>query len=92
MPLNYASWEQVSGWRFLFHRLSVAVGRRTVRLIHDPSKNNSAALLVSAVVAFLVVGLSFVMGFFSPAGQIGGQRVLADRASGGLYDAPEGCR
>jgi type VII secretion protein EccB len=85
MPLNYASLEQVSGWRFLFHRLSVAVGRRTVRLIHDPSKNNSAALAVSAVVAVLIVGLSFVLGFFNPAGQIGGARVLADRASGGLY-------
>jgi type VII secretion protein EccB len=85
MPLNYASWEQVSGWRFLFHRLSVAVGRRTVRLIHDPSKNNSAALLVSAVIAVLVVGLSFVLGFFNPVGQIGTSRVLADRASGELY-------
>jgi type VII secretion protein EccB len=85
MPLNYASWEQVSGWRFLIHRLSVAVGRRTVRLIHDPSKNNSAALLVSAVIAVLVIGLSFVLGFFSPAGQIGDSRMLADRASGGLY-------
>jgi type VII secretion protein EccB len=85
MPLNYASWEQVSGWRFLLHRLSVAVGRRTVRLIHDPSKNNSAALMVSAVVAVLAVGLSFVIGFFNPAGQIGDSRVLADRASGELY-------
>ena len=46
MPLNYASWEQVSGWRFLLHRLSVGVGRFTVRLEHDPSKNESAALLV----------------------------------------------
>ena len=85
MPLNYASWEQVSGWRFLSHRLSVAVGRRTVRLINDPSKNNSAALLVSAVIAVLVVGLCFVLAFFSRAGQIGNSRLLADRASGGLY-------
>jgi type VII secretion protein EccB len=85
MPLNYASWEQVSGWRFLSHRLSVAVGRRTVRLIHDPSKNNSAALLVSAVIAVLIIGLCFVLGFFNRAGQIGNSRVLADRATGGLY-------
>lgn len=90
MPLNYASWEQVSGWRFLGHRLSVAVGRRTVRLIHDPSKNNSAALLVSAVIGVLIVGLSFVMGFFSPAGRIGTSKMLADRASGGLYVAVGG--
>jgi type VII secretion protein EccB len=85
MPLNYASWEQVSGWRFLSHRLSVAVGRRTVRLIHDPSKNNAAALAVSAVVAVLIVGLCFVMGFFNGTGQIGSSRVLGDRVSGGLY-------
>jgi type VII secretion protein EccB len=90
MPLNYASWEQVSGWRFLFHRLSVAVGRRTVRLIHDPSKNNSAALLVSGVVGFLIIGLSFMVGVFSPAGQISDSRVLADRASGGLYVEVDG--
>ena len=56
-----------------------------MRLIHDPSKNNSAALLVSAVIAVLVVGLCFVMGFFNRAGQIGSSRVLADRISGGLY-------
>lgn len=85
MPLNYASWEQVSGWRYLLHRLSVAVGRRSVRLVHDPSKNNTAALLVSAVVAVLVVGLSFVMAFLKPAGQVGESRVLADRANGALY-------
>ena len=59
MPLNYASWEQVSGWRFLLHRLSVGVGRFTVRLVHDPSKNESAALLVSAVVGGLLVGLAY---------------------------------
>lgn len=90
MPLNYSSWEQVSGWRFLLHRLSVAVGRRTVRLVHDPSRNNSAALLVSAVVAVLIVGLSFVLAFFRPTGQIGTQRLLADRANGSLYVEVDG--
>ena len=45
MPLNYATREQVSGYRFLVHRLSVAVGRRSVRLIHDPTGAMSAALL-----------------------------------------------
>jgi type VII secretion protein EccB len=85
MPLNYSSWEQVSGWRFLLHRLSVAVGRRSVRLVHDPSKNNTAALLVSAVVALLIVGLAFVMAFLKPVGQVGTDRVLADRANGALY-------
>jgi type VII secretion protein EccB len=86
MPgLNYASLEQVSGWRFLWHRLSVAIGRRNVRLVHDPSKNSSAALLVGCVVAVIVVGLSFILAFFKPVGQIGTSRVLADRDSGAIY-------
>jgi len=56
----------------LFHRLSVAVGRRTVRAdSRSVEKTTRAALLVSGVVAFLIVGLSFVGGgFVNPAGQI----------------------
>lgn len=85
MPLNYASREQVSGYRFLVHRLSVAVSRRSVRLIHDPSGAMSAALLVSVVVAVLILVGSFILAFFKPAGQIGGASILADRATGALY-------
>lgn len=89
MPLNYASWERVSGWRCLLRRISVAVGRRTVRLIHNPSENNSTAVLVSAVVAFLIVGLCFMQAVFHPTGQVGSSRVLADRADCRPYDVPE---
>jgi hypothetical protein len=92
MPSNYASRERVSRWRCLFHRLSVAAGRRTLWLICDPSKSNSATLPVSAVIAVPIIGLCIVPAFFNPVGQIDGSRVLADRASGGLYDAPRGCR
>jgi hypothetical protein len=97
MPWNHFAREQVSGWRFLFRRLLlVALGRRTARLIHDPSKNNSvnnsAARLVSAVGAVLLVGLCFMLAVFNPAGQIGGSPVLADRAGSGLYDTAEGYR
>lgn len=90
MPLNYASLEQVSGWRFLWHRLSVAVGRRNVRLIHDPSKNASAAYMVGVVVAVLVIGLCFILAWLRPVGQVGNSRVLADRASGALYVEVDG--
>jgi type VII secretion system ESX-1 transmembrane protein EccB len=87
-----ASLERVSGWRCRSQRLSVPVGRRTVQRIHDPSKSNSAALPVSAVIAVLSVGLCLMLAVFNPAGQVGSLRVLADQASGGLHDTPEGCR
>jgi hypothetical protein len=93
MPWNYSSREQVSGWRYLFYpRLWVAVGRRSVRFDHDLPKNNPAAQLALAVVAALIRGLCFMLAVFNPAGQVGGSRVLADEASGGLYDAAEGYR
>lgn len=92
MQRNYSSREQVSGWQFLFHRLAVAVDRRIVRLVHDLPKNNPAAQLASAVVAALIVGLCFMLAVFNPTGQVGGSRMLADEASGGWYDAAEGCR
>ena len=85
MPLNYASLEQVSGWRFLQHRVSVAIGRRNVRLVHDPSKNAGASLLVGTVIAVLVVGLCFLVAWLKPMGQVGKARIVADRASGAVY-------
>ncbi len=85
MPLNYSSMEQVSGWRFLRHRQAVAIARHSVRLVHDPSRNATASLLVGAVAAVLIIGVCFVIAFFRPAGQVGQSRILADRATGGLY-------
>jgi uncharacterized membrane protein len=72
--------------------VSVAVVRRSVPLSHHRSKNNSAVLFVSAVITVLTVGLCLMLAAFHPAGQIGSSRVLAGRAGGGIYDAPEGYR
>lgn len=85
MPLTYTSMEQVSGWRFLRHRQAVAIGRHSVRLVHDPSRNASASLLVGVVAAVLAIGVCFVLAFFRPAGLVGTDTLLGDRASGALY-------
>ena len=85
MPLNYSSMEQVSGWRFLRHRQAVAIARHSVRLVHDPSRNATASLLVGAVASVLIVGVCFIVAFFRPAGQVGQDPILADRSTGGLY-------
>ena len=85
MPLNYTSMEQVSGWRFLRHRQAVAIARHSVRLVHDPSRNATASLLVGVVASVLIVGVCFIIAFFRPAGQVGQDPILADRATGGLY-------
>lgn len=83
--LTYASLEQVAAWRFLWHRMAVAVARHSVRLVHDPSKNYGASMLVGVVVAALALGVCFVLAWLRPAGQIGDADLVADRASGALY-------
>ena len=85
MPLNYTSMEQVSGWRFLRHRQAVAIARHSVRLVHDPSRNATASLLVGVVATILIIGVCFIIAFFRPTGQVGQETIFADRATGGLY-------
>jgi type VII secretion system ESX-1 transmembrane protein EccB len=90
MPRNYALQEKVSRWLFSFHRLPVTVRGRVMQIIHDRSKNTSAALLALAVSAVPIFGLCFMLAVFNSAGQIGGSQVLDDQATGRWYDAPEG--
>lgn len=85
MPLNYASLEQVSGWRFLRHRIAVAIGRRNVRLVHDPSRNSTASLFVGTIAGVLILGICAVIAFIKPVGQIGRSDIVLDRGTGALY-------
>lgn len=83
--LNYASLEQVSAWRFLRHRVKVAIGRRNVRLVHDPSKNSTASLVVGVVAAVLILGICAIVAWIKPVGQVGKSQIVADRSSGAIY-------
>ncbi|MCV7146978.1 type VII secretion protein EccB [Mycobacterium riyadhense] len=83
--LNYASLEQVSAWRFLRHRVKVAIGRRNVRLVHDPSKNATASLVVGSVAAVLILGICAIVAWIKPVGQVGRSQIVADRTSGAIY-------
>lgn len=83
--LNYASLEQVSAWRFLRHRVKVAIGRRNVRLVHDPSKNATASLVVGTVAAVLILGICAIVAWIKPVGQVGRAQIVADRSSGAIY-------
>jgi hypothetical protein len=68
---------------------SVGAGGRAYRAVHSRSVN-PAELLVSGVIAMLIIGLCLMLAFFNPAGRIRSSPVLADRAIGGVCDAPEG--
>jgi len=54
-------------------------------LVHDPSKNSSASLLVGFVRALLIVGICAIVAWIKPLGQVGKSEIVEARVAAGLY-------
>ena len=76
---------QVNGYRFLLSRLEHALVRRDVRMLHDPMRAQSRALVLGAVLAVLVVAGFGVWGLVKPQGAVGQSVILMSKSSGVLY-------
>lgn len=76
---------QVSGWRFMLHRLEHALVRRETDVIDDPQKMQSGALVVGAVVAVLIVAVCGIWGFFAAPGSVGSADIVSDKSTSALY-------
>ena len=63
----------------------MGIGRRNVRLVHDPSKNSAASLLVGFVASVAIVGVCAIVAFIKPIGQIGKSEFVEARGGGGMY-------
>lgn len=75
---------QVSGYRFGLARAEHALIRRDVRMVHDPMRAQSRALLAGAVLAVLLLAGAGIYGIVRPASSVAGaQIVLTDE--GGLF-------
>lgn len=76
---------QVSGWRFLLHRIEHALVRRDVSMIDDPQRGHSTALTIGIALACVVVAGAAVLAFFKPQGRVGSSQIIADKDSGALF-------
>lgn len=76
---------QVSGWRFLLHRIEHALVRRDASMIDDPSRGRSTALAVGVALACVGIAGAAVLAFFKPAKPVGDSPILAEKDSGALY-------
>ena len=81
---------QVSGYRFLMRRMAHALVRRDVRMISDPMRSQSRALIVGTVVACLGLAGCAALALFRPQDRIGDASVVVGRDSGALYVAIDG--
>ncbi|NEW40668.1 type VII secretion protein EccB [Nocardia cyriacigeorgica] len=76
---------QISGWRFLLHRIEHALVRRDASMIDDPQRGRSTALTIGVALACIGVVGAAVMAFFKPAKSVGDSKIVADKDTGALY-------
>ncbi len=85
MPAQVTTRAQVNGYRFLIRRLEHALIRGDSRMIHDPMRGQTRALIVGVVIAVLITGASAVMAFFKPTPNIGDAQIVLSKSSGAPF-------
>ncbi len=82
---GFVTRHQVSGWRFVMRRIASGVALHDTRMLVDPLRTQSRAVLVGALI--LVTGLAgcFIFSLIRPSGVAGNDAILADRDTAALY-------
>ncbi|WP_144206241.1 type VII secretion protein EccB [Mycobacterium tilburgii] len=82
---GFVTRHQVTGWRFVVRRIASGIALHDTRMLVDPLRAQSRAVLMGALI--LITGLAgcFVFSLIQPNGQAGSNAVLADRETAALY-------
>jgi type VII secretion protein EccB len=82
---GFVTRHQVSGWRFVMRRIASGIALHDTRMLVDPLRTQSRAVLMGALI--LITGLAgcFVFSLIRPSGTAGNNNVLADRSTAALY-------
>jgi type VII secretion protein EccB len=82
---GFVTRHQVSGWRFVMRRIASGIALHDTRMLVDPLRTQSRAVLMGALI--LITGLvgCFVFSLIRPSGTAGNNAVLADRSTAALY-------
>jgi type VII secretion protein EccB len=82
---GFVTRHQVTGWRFVMRRIASGIALHDTRMLVDPLRTQSRAVLMGALI--LITGLAgcFVFSLIRPSGSAGNNAVLADRSTAALY-------
>ncbi|WP_102141322.1 type VII secretion protein EccB [Mycobacterium hubeiense] len=82
---GFVTRHQVSGWRFVMRRIASGVALHDTRMLVDPLRTQSRAVLVGGLI--LITGLigCLIFSWIRPAGVAGNDAILADRSTAALY-------
>jgi type VII secretion protein EccB len=76
---------QVTGWRFVMRRIASGLALHDTRMLVDPLRSQSRAVVMGILLAVTAVLGCFVFSVLRPGGVPGGDPVLADRSTSALY-------
>lgn len=82
---GFVTRHQVSGWRFVMRRIASGVALHDTRMLVDPLRTQTRAVLVGALVLFTGLAGCFLFSLIRPSGVAGNDAVLADRSTAALY-------
>ncbi|MGE2731993.1 type VII secretion protein EccB [Mycolicibacterium vaccae] len=82
---GFVTRHQVTGWRFLRRRIAAGVALHDTRMLVDPLRTQSRAVLVGALILVTGVIGCFLFSLIRPGGVAGTDEVLADRETAALY-------
>lgn len=82
---GFVTRHQVTGWRFVMRRIASGVALHDTRMLVDPLRTQSRAVLVGALILVTGVAGCFVFSLIRPSGAAGEDAVLADRETAALH-------
>ncbi|OBG77320.1 MULTISPECIES: type VII secretion protein EccB [unclassified Mycobacterium] len=82
---GFVTRHQVSGWRFVMRRIASGIALHDTRMLVDPLRTQSRAVLMGVVLLVTALGGCFVFSLIRPNGTAGSNAVLADRDTAALY-------
>jgi len=82
---GFVTRHQATGWRFVMRRIASGIALHDTRMLVDPLRTQSRAVLMGVII--VVTGLvgCFVFSLIRPSGSAGTNPVLADRSTAALY-------
>jgi type VII secretion protein EccB len=82
---GFVTRHQVTGWRFVMRRIASGIALHDTRMLVDPLRTQSRAVLMGVLIVITGLAGCFVFSLIRPNGQAGNNAVLADRSTDALY-------
>jgi type VII secretion protein EccB len=82
---GFVTRHQVTGWRFVMRRIASGVALHDTRMLVDPLRTQTRAVLMGVVVLVTALVGCFVFSLIRPNGSAANNAILADRATAALY-------